>query len=702
MFAAACGRDEGPKYGQSAEAVTQCPSATVVQGIDVSHYDGTIDWSTVATTDVKFAYAKATQSTDYKDSQFAANWSGMKAHGILRGAYHFLDTTPGVSGTSQADYYLAEVASAGGFATGDLPPMLDWELQASGTTVSDATTNAQEFIAEIKLKTGMPTIIYTYPDYWNNTLGNPSGFTSDSLWVANYGVTCPELLAPWTSWVIWQYSATGTVNGVTGGSSGMVDLDEFNGTLSQLQMIAGGTPPPTFAPPAQVTGNDAITVTNWPDEHVEIFAKTPSGSVLHSATSGMGDTWNAPSSLGTGAACGSSAAFWGPSSSAPELFSPLLSGASGYLSWSSAGGWAPVTDFGGSVTGLSRFATTVGNDGRVWVFALGADKAIWVQSWNAGASAWRGWTSLGGTFATGVGPITWGNGTLEIFATDTSGMVWHMWLIAGTTAWSAWTQISGGMASRPVPVRWNDGKDGHAEVFVRGADNQLYVSNYDYTLAAGYPTFSVVSAGSTIHGDPSAIMTPSGNPEVFARGANGQVLGTLWNGSSFPTLAVINPGTVASDPFGWTRGDGHAEVFAIDASGDLMRTYDDPSGGWTAWSTIGSGFDPCVDDTPTSDVDAGMPTVDGGTPKTDAGMQKEDAGNVVPAGGHDAGMESDAGTSAREESDGGGGAGKTPDAGRVAGASGCNCSSGPVEPALGIVYLLGAMVLRRKRRSTGL
>jgi uncharacterized membrane protein YgcG len=214
----------------------------------------------------------------------------------------------------------------------------------------------------------------------------------------------------------------------------------------------------------------------------------------------------------------------------------------------------------------------------------------------------------GGSFVTGAAPILWDDGHAEIFATDASGAAWHAWSGTGTgftNGWHAWASLGGELASRPVPVRW---ADGHLEVFATGADGQLYHAAY---ANAAWPAFSVISPGSTIAGEPSAIMNPAGNgattgPEVFARTPDGKVVRTAWDGTSFSTLAPHFDQATASDPFAWIREDGAAEVFTIDPTGVLTRSYHDPSSGWGAWAPIGgTDLDACLPATSAKDGGAG-------------------------------------------------------------------------------------------------
>ena len=377
----------------------------------------------------------------------------------------------------------------------------------------------------------------------------------------------------------------------------------------------------------------------------------------------------------------------------PELFSPLSSGSTAHLWYTSGVGWNKYQGYGGS--NLSHFATLVGLDGRTEVFALGSDSAIWHNYWDTTTTAWSGWASLGGSFATGVGTITWSDGTGELFATDAAGDIWHSWSGTGTgftNGWYTWTKFGSGMASRPSPVRW---ADGHAEVFVRGADGQLYHS--DFSMTSGWPAFTVLSAGSQIIGEPSAIMNGSkgatAGPEVFSRNETGQVVHLYWNGSAYTSFVALGSQIAASDPFGWTRGDGNAEVFAVDQAGGLVRSYRDPASGWGPWGAIGSDFDSCAAAFPI--IDGGISSVDAGA---DAGESERDAGPERDAGDErDAGLEPDAGKQGGEPL-------PLPDGGDeinpLQAQGGCGCgSTGSGDAALLALAGLGLIALRRRSRA---
>jgi len=195
-----------------------------IPGIDVSHFQGTIDWNAVAQTGKLFAFAKATQGLTYVDPQFHANWAGAKAAGLLRGAYHFYQ--PGDDPRQQAEFFLETV----GLGPGDLPPALDVEI-SNGQTSGEIVHGVQEWLSTVQQALGVTPLLYTDRTFWN-TLGT-EGFGGYPLWIAEYGVTSPLLPAGWTSWTFWQSSETGTVPGVTGST----DLDLFQGSLEDLRTL---------------------------------------------------------------------------------------------------------------------------------------------------------------------------------------------------------------------------------------------------------------------------------------------------------------------------------------------------------------------------------------------------------------------------------------------------------------------------------
>lgn len=197
----------------------QAKSSSNILGIDVSHYQGTVDWSSVKNSGVQFVYVKASQGTTSTDPMFATNVNGARAVGLSVGAYHFANpvyTDP----NAEAQHFFYTIKNVMP-DFGDLAPVLDLELptdpsQANG---SDLANWAKTFINEFTYLSGRGVMIYTgnwYIDQFSLT-----GLGQFQLWVANYGTNQPPNSGDWTYWTAFQYSESGTVDGI----SGSVDMD---------------------------------------------------------------------------------------------------------------------------------------------------------------------------------------------------------------------------------------------------------------------------------------------------------------------------------------------------------------------------------------------------------------------------------------------------------------------------------------------
>ncbi|MBM9507804.1 peptidoglycan-binding protein [Streptomyces sp. KK5PA1] len=214
-------------------------------GLDVSGYQGNVDWTTVKNNGASFAYVKATEGTTYTSPNFSQQYTGSRNVGLIRGAYHFA-LPSNSSGTAQADFF---VANGGGWSNDGwtLPPALDIEYNPYGATCYGLSQSAmvswiRAFSNEVHTKTGRYPTIYTTTDWWTTCTGNNSGFgTTNPLWIARYSTSVGTLPAGWSAQSIWQYADSGTFPG---------DQDTFNGSYAALQALAhgtGGTPPPPTA-----------------------------------------------------------------------------------------------------------------------------------------------------------------------------------------------------------------------------------------------------------------------------------------------------------------------------------------------------------------------------------------------------------------------------------------------------------------------
>ena len=205
---------------KSDELVTVAPSAHQVEGIDVSHYQGSLDWSAEKAQGRLFGVASVGDGL-YQDPTFATNWAGMKAAGVIRGAYQYFE--PGIDPIQQADILIAKV---GKLADGDLPATIDVETTGNQTAATVAA-NVGTWLARVEAGTGRRPMIYTGPYFWQDHVASVA-FGAYPLWIAGYGVSSPQLPAPWSAFKIWQYSDSG----------GALDVDRFQGTLAELEAFA--------------------------------------------------------------------------------------------------------------------------------------------------------------------------------------------------------------------------------------------------------------------------------------------------------------------------------------------------------------------------------------------------------------------------------------------------------------------------------
>jgi lysozyme len=200
------------------------------KGIDVSRWQGTIDWARVKGDGIDFAIARVSDGVNTRDATFAPNWAGMRAQGLVRGVYQFF--RPSQDAAQQADLLVDAVKAIGGFQAGDLPPVLDLETR-DGVSAAQVISRMDAWIARIVQRTGLHPLIYTSPSFWG-ALGAPSHGDECDLWIAHWGVSSPTIPSGWRAFMVWQTSDNGTVAGI----SGAVDTDVFNGSVADLRAYA--------------------------------------------------------------------------------------------------------------------------------------------------------------------------------------------------------------------------------------------------------------------------------------------------------------------------------------------------------------------------------------------------------------------------------------------------------------------------------
>lgn len=217
---------QAPTKKQQTEKVeTATKNVKTVLGIDVSHYQGNVNWKDIKQDGVLFGYAKATQGAYYSDPKFQENWKNMTSNSIYRGAYHFYvyqDKT-----IDQANHFINTIKDT----KGELPPVLDLE-RAGIDGEADVETYQKDvllWLQTVEKALGEKPMIYTNTSFGNTYLNHPD-FAEYKLWLAEYVPKNPTVPNAWKTkgWSIWQRSEEGVVNGITGN----VDHDIFNGDLN--------------------------------------------------------------------------------------------------------------------------------------------------------------------------------------------------------------------------------------------------------------------------------------------------------------------------------------------------------------------------------------------------------------------------------------------------------------------------------------
>lgn len=194
--------------------------------IDVSHFDGSPNWAKVRAAGILGVIHKATQGKSYVDPTFASARTAVPAAGLLWGAYHF--GTGDESGKDQAQFFLDTVKP-------DAHTLccIDFEPNPSGTQMT--LDEMLDWIGVVENATGRAPVVYGGKSLLFGDIGTSQQplLAKCPLWVAQYTTAASPSSIPsqvWPTWTLWQYTETGTVDGITVN----VDRERFNGTADQL------------------------------------------------------------------------------------------------------------------------------------------------------------------------------------------------------------------------------------------------------------------------------------------------------------------------------------------------------------------------------------------------------------------------------------------------------------------------------------
>jgi lysozyme len=200
------------------------PRSLAVHGVDVSRWQGDIDWLRLRTQGANFAYIKATDGGDHVDPMFRTNWRKAKESGVKRGAYHFFYwcRTAG----EQAEWFIRNVPRD----PDALPPVIDVEYNHQSNckmrlSRAKILEKMQVFMDRLERYYGKRPIIYTAPDFYADNLDGE--FMNYPFWLRSVAAH-PTKIYPGRKWVFWQYSGSGLTQGV----EGKIDLNVFHGSES--------------------------------------------------------------------------------------------------------------------------------------------------------------------------------------------------------------------------------------------------------------------------------------------------------------------------------------------------------------------------------------------------------------------------------------------------------------------------------------
>lgn len=230
-------RDGGRAGAVARSAARPTLLPTQPRGIDVSGYQGVVDWIAARAGGAQFAYVKATEGTTYRSPEFGRQYGGAGQVGLLRGAYHFAlpDRT---SAVEQATFFLAN----GGTWTPDgqtLPPMIDIEdnpygPQCYGLDAGRMSAWLAQFSETVRQRTGRVPTIYTSTRWWRACTGDNPTFGANPLFLARYDDEPGPMPASWRKEAIWQYSDGGDLPG---------DQDVVRGSRADLEALAAAPRP---------------------------------------------------------------------------------------------------------------------------------------------------------------------------------------------------------------------------------------------------------------------------------------------------------------------------------------------------------------------------------------------------------------------------------------------------------------------------
>lgn len=191
-------------------------SDTKYQGIDISSWQGNVNFSAVKNSGIDIVYIKASEGSRYINPYFESSYQNAKANGLKVGFYHYVTARSTAEAVTQANFFAKVISNK----SPDCKLAMDFE-DFGNLSVSEINEISRVFLETLTKVTGSEAVIYSNA-YSARAIFSES-LTKYPLWVANYGVSSPAPNGKWDTWVGWQYTSTGRVPGITG----YVDRNEF-------------------------------------------------------------------------------------------------------------------------------------------------------------------------------------------------------------------------------------------------------------------------------------------------------------------------------------------------------------------------------------------------------------------------------------------------------------------------------------------
>ena len=193
-----------------------------IRGVDVSEYQGDIDWSVLATRDIDFAFIKATEGSSYTDEHFSENWENASKTDLRIGAYHFFSLES--SGKSQTEHFCDTVQSVPNM----LPPVVDVEPYGTYKDITEKdVSELTDWLTVTEEYYGIKPIIYTTSKWYNKQIKD--SFPDYDIWIRSvYSKPNKDV-----NWTFWQYSNRMHLDGYDGEEK-YIDMNVFCGSAEEF------------------------------------------------------------------------------------------------------------------------------------------------------------------------------------------------------------------------------------------------------------------------------------------------------------------------------------------------------------------------------------------------------------------------------------------------------------------------------------